>query len=157
MSFVAYNWAKVQKIRNQAQKSVLLALADFADKDGFAWPAQETLAERTGLSSRTVRSALKALEAGGFIAREKRNRRFDRGRSSDLILMGIAVETENKSARPTGRSRPTYRKEFPGNLSGNVSKDPSQVENYTYQDIALGEEFDPASNVVPFPIERDAA
>jgi pyocin large subunit-like protein len=161
MNFKAYRWAKSLKIKNAAQKAVLVALAGFADKDGFAWPSQDSLAEATSLTGRTVRAALKALEAQGYIAREKRGSRVHKGRSSDLILLGITAQDENKSKAFTGKSRPIYRKELPGINTGNNRYYPSQREKFSegYSSVTLGGtgEFDPDSNVVPFPLERDVA
>ena len=44
---------------------LLLALADFADEDGYSWPSTATLAKRTGRTERQVRRLLGiAIEAG---------------------------------------------------------------------------------------------
>ena len=47
---------------------VLLALADFATKDGWAWPAMETLARKTHLHERTAQRAVQRLAAAGLVA-----------------------------------------------------------------------------------------
>jgi hypothetical protein len=47
---------------------VLLAIADFADDDGKAWPSVETLARKSRLSERAVRYALRELEKMGELA-----------------------------------------------------------------------------------------
>jgi Helix-turn-helix domain len=44
---------------------VLLALADFADDAGEAWPSVETLAKKSRLSERETRYALRRLERSG--------------------------------------------------------------------------------------------
>lgn len=46
---------------------VLLALADYANEDGLAWPSVPTLAKKARLSERSVRRALRALESLGEI------------------------------------------------------------------------------------------
>ena len=48
-------------------RAVLYALADRADEDGIAWPGQAQLALDSGVSDRTVREALKVLQATGYI------------------------------------------------------------------------------------------
>lgn len=54
-------------------KLILLAVADHAHDDGTgAWPSQTTLAEKTGLSERTVRRELKRLEQMGELRAVKR-------------------------------------------------------------------------------------
>ncbi len=50
-----------------AAKLVYVLLLRHQGKHATAWPAQATLAEETGLTERTVRSAIKALEAAGLI------------------------------------------------------------------------------------------
>lgn len=54
------------------EKLVLLCLADFADDDGTCWPGIEVLAERTGLTERSVRSHLKRLEDCALLERQRR-------------------------------------------------------------------------------------
>lgn len=49
---------------------VLVTLADYADPDGTgAWPSQSTLGTRLGVTPRSVKRALDALEAKGLIVR----------------------------------------------------------------------------------------
>lgn len=50
-----------------ASRLVLLALADFADEGGQAWPSVETLARHCALGRRRVQMALRELEAAGEI------------------------------------------------------------------------------------------
>ena len=68
-------------------KLVLLDLADRADPKGRCWPRQATIADRTGLSPRTVWAALNELEANGWICRERRYRPNDGSRTSDMITV----------------------------------------------------------------------
>ena len=65
---------------------LLIVLANYANTDCQCWPSQETLAEDTELSERTIITALKELEVGGLIQREQRR---DKGghRLSDLITL----------------------------------------------------------------------
>jgi DNA-binding MarR family transcriptional regulator len=62
------------------EKSVLMALADYADDDGDAYPKQKTLADWTGWSRATVNAALAWLEANDYI-RSKQTYRDDGGQS----------------------------------------------------------------------------
>jgi len=68
---------------------VCLAIADRANTDGVTWVSQETLARQTGLSERTVRTALKILEAAEIIRRTRRWKERGGGRTSDLIHLLI--------------------------------------------------------------------
>lgn len=54
------------------QKAVLVSLADQANDDGVCWPSVGTICERTCLSERAVRNALRALADGGLIASTER-------------------------------------------------------------------------------------
>jgi len=82
------------KLRQPSRRLVLLKLADCADASGTAWPSVQTLADATGLSTRTVIRALADLAAGGLIEIEAhknpKNHRANRYR--------IRME---KFARPT--------------------------------------------------------
>lgn len=51
----------------QAERFVLLALADYANDKGECWPSVVTVAKKTCLSERGVRLVLRALEAGGWL------------------------------------------------------------------------------------------
>ncbi|QQO22705.1 helix-turn-helix domain-containing protein [Bradyrhizobium diazoefficiens] len=98
MSVRATTWAWNRKI-SSTEKLVLLELSDRVnDKrgDDACWPEQETIAQRTGFTSRTVNSALKALETKGLI---KRQRRMINGRrTSDRITVLIKQLEVNSPA-----------------------------------------------------------
>ena len=57
MSISALNWAFEQDLPH-AEKSVLVALAHRADKDGYCYPGQKAIAAMTGASESTVRRAI---------------------------------------------------------------------------------------------------
>lgn len=79
-------------------KSALMALASYADPVGRSFPSQQTLADDMGCSPRTAWAALEELEAGGWIVREKRQRR-DGSRTSDLITIQDAARRDAYLAR----------------------------------------------------------
>ncbi|MGW7688896.1 helix-turn-helix domain-containing protein [Streptomyces asiaticus] len=80
MSIKVTNWAWARSEARNGARLVMLALADRADDDGFAWPSVEDLCERTKLSPRAVQKAITSLvelgelkvESGG--GRRVRNR-----------------------------------------------------------------------------------
>lgn len=89
MSLRATSWAweiPTQEI-GMTNKFVLLALADYADKDGICFPSQATLGDKVALSERTVRASLSELEEAGFITRT--NRSSTAGRRSDWIQLEL--------------------------------------------------------------------
>jgi DNA-binding MarR family transcriptional regulator len=145
MSVRATTWAWKRKI-SPTEKLVLLDLSDRVnDKrgDDACWPEQETIAERTGFTSRTVNSALKALETKGLIKRQRRM--IDGKRTSDWITVLIkefeaispaaqASDPDPSSASPPEGNSGSNQKEIPeatGTTFGVISKDepirPKQV------------------------------
>lgn len=67
MSYQALSWAFKQDISPSTAKFVLVALANYADDDGYCFPGQKRLAEDTCQSERSVRSHLASLERRGLI------------------------------------------------------------------------------------------
>jgi hypothetical protein len=78
MSNSALNWAWALRfdtaggVNKQTLKLVLLKLADQANDDGECWPSQRTICLDTGTSKASLNRALAALEAEGFLVRERR-------------------------------------------------------------------------------------
>ncbi len=91
MSVRVSTWAWKQSIRGNALL-VLLALADQASDAGSCWPSQSTLAAKCGISERALQTHLAALEAGGYISRERRYRR-DGARTSDLYTLCLPADS----------------------------------------------------------------
>ena len=50
-------------------KSILLALADYADDNGVCWPRQRTIAMKTGVTRQTVNQKMKEMERTGLLAK----------------------------------------------------------------------------------------
>jgi hypothetical protein len=53
------------------EKLVLLALADWANDDGVAWPSIVQLAKKTGCGERTVQRTLRQAEINGLLVRKE--------------------------------------------------------------------------------------
>jgi hypothetical protein len=89
-------------------KSVLAAVATFADENGYAYCGQDTLAEMTDMTERSVREHLHNLEhAYGRIRREHRRKEKGRGRgefTSDGIWL-LAPGSPFQPFLPLPRSR----------------------------------------------------
>jgi DNA-binding transcriptional MocR family regulator len=90
MSVRVSTWAWKQPIGGSV-KLVLLALADQANDAGSCWPAQSTLAAKCGVSERTLQTHLAALQAAGYLARERRHR-SNGTRTSDLYLLALDAD-----------------------------------------------------------------
>jgi hypothetical protein len=72
MSWQATAWAAKQATGSPSRKLLLLALANYADASGRAYPSQETLARDTEQSVDTVQRQIKQLVNLGLIRVEKR-------------------------------------------------------------------------------------
>jgi hypothetical protein len=126
-SWEALAWAARQKTGGPGPKAVLLSLAKRVDEDWSCYPGQDTLAEETEQSVRTVRDQLKRLEEAGLIRRETRGRSGG-GRTSDryfLQVMSKPADPAGKGGKPadpagqTGSSLPVYTgSSLPGNNQG---------------------------------------
>ena len=121
MSVWAQSWAYEQRLGNWREtkggkktwkgdpgaKSVLAAVATFADEMGYAYCGQETLAEMTDMTERSVREHLHNLEhAYGKIRREHRRKGPGRGRG-EFTSDGIWL------LAPAHRLRPPRRGDAP--------------------------------------------
>lgn len=65
MSIKVTNWVWSRSESRNGARLVMLALADRADDNGFAWPSIDDLAERTRLSRRAVQKGIAALIESG--------------------------------------------------------------------------------------------
>ena len=74
MSLDALSWAFNLDLPNSGAKLTLLALANFSDEKGEAYPSQRAISEKTSLSERAIRGHLATLEQLGIISRVSRKR-----------------------------------------------------------------------------------
>ncbi len=74
MSLDALSWAFNLELPNSGAKLTLLALANFADEHGEAYPSQQAISIKTCLSERAIRGHLVTLEQLGIISRVARKR-----------------------------------------------------------------------------------
>lgn len=73
MSFDWYRWAKTQQNLSPPEKAVLVCIADYYnDKNGCAWPSQDTLSADTSYSRATISRACKALKEKGLLTWSKK-------------------------------------------------------------------------------------
>lgn len=102
MSVQAIGWALAQTVGSSSAKSVLVAIANYADENGQCWPSQGRIASDTELTDRSVRTAMALLEENGFINRVER-RRPDGSRATDTI--SLIMQPEKSSAPPETASK----------------------------------------------------
>jgi hypothetical protein len=65
MSLRATTYVLHRRYGSQIRKLLMIAIADYANEQGEAWPAIDTLADRAECSRRSVQEHLAALEAAG--------------------------------------------------------------------------------------------
>src|SRR5262245_42302484 len=91
--------------RSRQKKSsrlvVLLALADYTNSDGIAWPAVSTLARKARMSERNVQRCVRALEKAGEL--EVRANQGRRGSNIYRITLA-STKSDNSDAHVTGDS-----------------------------------------------------
>lgn len=80
-------WAWEQTAPTGA-KMVLLALADTANDDGECWPGRKFIAEKCGMTDRTVTTHIKTLEGLGLVNVEPRPR-DDGSQASNLYRLPV--------------------------------------------------------------------
>lgn len=100
MSISALNWAFEQDLPH-AEKSVLVALAHRADKNGYCYPGIEMIATMTGASRRTVIRAIQGLDEKNLITRERRHRSNGSRTSTSYTLNLSATMTHSPGANVT--------------------------------------------------------
>lgn len=104
-------WGLRADAMTSAQRFVLLALADVADDVGFCYPSTAYIDHKTGMSTRTVRHHLLALEETGWFKRK----RALRGAHRYYIDMDKLTEHQRESWRERvaggGKKLPPTRQE----------------------------------------------
>lgn len=101
MSIKYLNWAFDIELPANEGKSVLIALANYADEEGSCFPSQEKLALNTGQSISTIHRHLKHLEDKGYISRKAR--RNGQQRTSDRYYLHM-TEPVTVTGRGSGSS-----------------------------------------------------
>lgn len=101
MSIQAMSWAMAAQPASSTQKFVLVAVANYANEDGVAWPSQKRIATDTMLNRRTVQRCLEGLEVDGFIEREPFHRE-DGSRGTDKIHLKVVAQGGGSSPKGGG-------------------------------------------------------
>ena len=99
MSIYATKWAYAQKVKPSGKKFVLVALANFADSEGRAYPGVNTLAIMTGQDERSVRRHLDDLEEAGLIESVERRRKDGSRTTNDVFLKAPQEALEPRRRR----------------------------------------------------------
>jgi hypothetical protein len=89
MSFAALAWAAKQRTGKMAAKNALLALANWADEEGCAYPSTAAIAEFGDMDHKTATAALDHLARMGLI--EDTGRRA--GHTRQIKIYRLAIES----------------------------------------------------------------
>jgi hypothetical protein len=102
---------------------VLLALVEYVNRDGAAWPGAQTLADDVdGLSRWHVRDALAVLEANGLIARDGKHGRSVVWR---LQIPNVASGPATLGGRATGKRPSASADDVAGDVAGDSAGGPA--------------------------------
>ena len=102
MSVEAMAWA-FQVPLKPCPKSVLVALANRADEDGYCWPGIADLQLRTGWGVRSIQAALHELEASGMVRISPRFLATGTQTSNLYQLVMTAISSGEGAGRAGGR------------------------------------------------------
>lgn len=128
MSVEAITWASKQTAGSPGAKLVLIALANYANDRHECWPSQNTLAQWTEQSDRTIRTHLATLESMGLISRQSRE--VAGCFTSDMITLHI----DQRKNLPAEKSSVGKKQQIPAEkFSGKPSKEPSEKNNKARQ------------------------
>lgn len=122
MSIQAINWAFSQKCNSPGEKSVLVALANYADDKGQCWPSQESLASMTSMTDRAVRANTVRLVLAGFIQTASR---FMGGKHASNVYM-LDLENKRNIPPPEESSAGRIQQKLPEESSAQPSEENHQ-------------------------------
>ena len=91
MSIEAISWAFNLDLPSSGVKLTLLALANYANEDGEAFPSQRAMSEKTCLCERAIRTHLAMLEELKIITRESRTR-SNGSFTSDFFRLNVGMK-----------------------------------------------------------------
>ena len=97
MSFDATKWVRAQAFTDPLERYHALEIADYADKQGKAFPSAERLAADTRVCERTVQYKLAAMEKRGILRREKRRRN---GKQTSNFIYLAMMELQGAAHAP---------------------------------------------------------
>ncbi len=114
-----------RNVGSDRARCVLIALAQYADHDGYAFPSAETIAnDVAGLGRRTVRDAFELLSSAGAIERVPNPRRSTTWRLCTHVA-GVPAhpETPHVAGTPATVGPGDVAGELAGDLAGDVAGD----------------------------------
>lgn len=83
---------------NSAEKILLLAIADCANNEGYAYPGYETLVKKTGMSKATLSKCMKVLKGVGILKSES-HANIGKGKKVNTYTISLRCELSISSDR----------------------------------------------------------
>ena len=99
-------------------RHVFGAMATFACRNTYCWPSKATLASVTGLSVRTVDSAIKALKAAGFVRIVSRGGSFRGERKANRYDLFLPTSNAGEHPRNDEQAPPQPATATPATIAG---------------------------------------
>ncbi len=147
MSLDALSWAFNLELPNSGAKLTLLALANFSDENGEAYPSQKAIASKTCLSERAIRRHLITLEELCIITRISRKRSNGSYTSDRFKLYIGGVFTGGKFCQrpnwPEAKSMKTQRPNLPAAKLADGQKRPNPAANLAAPERSLNTTIKP--------------
>jgi hypothetical protein len=97
------------RLGNLTAKSVLVLLADCANDDGYGWPSEEKIADKTEIRMRTVKRILQVFVAIGLIARIDRGKHKTPGLQLAIEKLGTDLAAQFAAAYRSAQSKECRR------------------------------------------------
>ncbi|HET7154973.1 MAG TPA: helix-turn-helix domain-containing protein [Hyphomicrobiaceae bacterium] len=132
MSFDALSWAAKQRPGNLAAKMVLLALANYANEAGEAYPSTAAIAEFGDMNHKTATVALDRLEALGLIA-DTGDRR---GKSGQIKVYCLNLQSIPKTEPSQNREPPVFSNKGPQKRVTDTIREPVLQKTSSSSDSA---------------------
>ncbi len=123
-----------QRLSN-ADIRVFNALSAYANKEGWCWPATPTLADRTGMSERHIRTSLRNLETFDYVETKKRPGQSNIYRIPRNHTAGVPRKQAAGVEPDPGTILPEPRKQAAGD-PGTILP-PNVIKNDTKNDYAF--------------------
>lgn len=136
MSIEFLNLAFRTRIRHSSAKFVLVALADYANEDGEAYPSVHTLMAKTDQDRKTVLLNLQRLVAAGLILDTGRRR----GKTNQVKVWKLEIKQSQKRNGSGNGTVPFFPEKSPtnGTVKGSQKRDIDPSDHLTVSKPSAG-------------------
>ena len=111
MSFEAISWASRQTVGKSSAKFVLIAMANNADAQGFAWPSIAHICEVTEQDRKTVMAAIQMLRESGYLIETGEKK----GTTKQVSVYRLSLEERASNSAENGTVKQSQKRNSPKN------------------------------------------